>query len=410
MCCEELGARSFLEDHKLRYPFASGSMANGIASEEIVEAQARVGCLGFFGSAGLSLGRVEAAIDRLQGSLNGQTFGFNLIHTPNEPDLEAAIVDLYLRRGIHLLEASAFMALTLPIVRYRVAGIRRDAQGKVLAPNRIIAKVSRTEIAHHFFSPPPENFLRELVAAGELSHEQAAMACEIPMAQDLTAEADSGGHTDNRSAIVLIPSLITLRDRLQEEYEYSMPLRVGAAGGLATPASCATAFSMGADFVVTGSINQATRESGTSDFVREMLSKAEQTDVAMTPAADMFEMGVNVQVLKRGTLFPMRGKKLYEVYRNNASWEAVPAADKVMIEKNMLRMSFEDAWISTKAFFEKRDPKQNDEAAKDPRHKMALVFRSYMGQSSRWANAGEEDRRMDYQIWCGPAMGAFNQW
>jgi hypothetical protein len=41
---------------------------------------------------------------------------------------------------------------------------------------------------------------------------------------------------------------------------------------------------------------------------------------------------------------------------------------------------------------------------------MALVFRSYLGHSSRWAIAGDTARRRDYQIWCGPAMGAFNQW
>jgi hypothetical protein len=41
---------------------------------------------------------------------------------------------------------------------------------------------------------------------------------------------------------------------------------------------------------------------------------------------------------------------------------------------------------------------------------MALVFRWYLGMSSRWANRGEPGREMDYQIWCGPAMGAFNEW
>jgi len=41
---------------------------------------------------------------------------------------------------------------------------------------------------------------------------------------------------------------------------------------------------------------------------------------------------------------------------------------------------------------------------------MALVFRWYLGQSSSWANAGEPSRAVDYQIWCGPAMAAFNQW
>ncbi|MDI9818311.1 hypothetical protein QM427_03970 [Tatlockia sp. PL877] len=41
---------------------------------------------------------------------------------------------------------------------------------------------------------------------------------------------------------------------------------------------------------------------------------------------------------------------------------------------------------------------------------MALIFRSYLGQSSRWAIIGDEGRVMDYQIWCGPAMGSFNRW
>jgi hypothetical protein len=41
---------------------------------------------------------------------------------------------------------------------------------------------------------------------------------------------------------------------------------------------------------------------------------------------------------------------------------------------------------------------------------MALLFRSYLGRSSNWANTGDPTRKIDYQIWCGPAMGAFNHW
>jgi hypothetical protein len=41
---------------------------------------------------------------------------------------------------------------------------------------------------------------------------------------------------------------------------------------------------------------------------------------------------------------------------------------------------------------------------------MALLFRWYLGSSSRWANTGDPKRTLDYQIWCGPAMGAFNGW
>ncbi|HKN52353.1 MAG TPA: 2-nitropropane dioxygenase, partial [Amycolatopsis sp.] len=49
-------------------------------------------------------------------------------------------------------------------------------------------------------------------------------------------------------------------------------------------------------------------------------------------------------------------------------------------------------------------------AAVDPKHRMALLFRWYLGKSSRWAIEGDETRRADYQVWCGPAMGAFNRW
>jgi hypothetical protein len=41
---------------------------------------------------------------------------------------------------------------------------------------------------------------------------------------------------------------------------------------------------------------------------------------------------------------------------------------------------------------------------------MALVLRSYLGQASAWAIRGTAERRVDFQIWCGPAMGAFNAW
>ena len=407
---EQLGDASFKRDHGLRYNYVAGAMANGIASTALVEEMARGGMLGFFGAAGLSLTRVEAAIDQLSSSLNGIPFGFNLIHSPNEPALEAAVADLYLRRGIRLVEASAYLRLTLPLVRYRVTGIARDAAGRVVTPNRVVAKVSRVEVATQFFSPPPAEFLAALVESGDISPEQAVLAATIPVAQDVTAEADSGGHTDNRPLVTLLPTLLALRDRMQEKFNYTGPLRVGAAGGLSTPTSLAAAFSMGAAYVLTGSVNQACVESGSSDTVRKMLAQVEQADIAMAPAADMFEMGVRVQVLKRGTMFPMRAAKLYELYRAHPALENLAEADRNFVEKQILRATLDQAWRSTRAFFLERDPAQVERAERDPKHQMALVFRSYLGLSSRWANAGDPERVMDYQVWCGPAMGAFNEW
>ena len=404
------GDPRFCEDHGLKYPYVTGAMANGIASEEIVIAMANAGMLGFFGSAGLRPERVTQAIDRIQAEIGDKPYGFNLIHSPNEMELEMGIVELYLERGIRLVEASAYLALTLPVVRYRVTGIHRDAEGNVVTPNKIVAKVSRTEVATQFLSPPPEKFLNQLVEAGHITVDQAEMAKEIPMAQDLTAEADSGGHTDNRPAIALLPTLISLRDRLQAEFNYPNPIRVGAAGGISTPTSAAAAFAMGAAFIVTGSVNQACVESGSSDIVRKLLAQAGQADIAMAPAADMFEMGVKVQVLKRGTMFAMRAAKLFELYRKYNSIDELAPAEKDMLEKQYLRSTIVEAWEATKSFFQKADPAQITRGEADPKHKMALIFRSYLGQSSRWANAGEPSRVVDYQIWCGPAMGAFNEW
>ena len=107
---------------------------------------------------------------------------------------------------------------------------------------------------------------------------------------------------------------------------------------------------MGAAYVVTGSVNQGCVESGTSDYVKQILAETAMADVTMAPCADMFEMGAKV------------------------------------------------------------DPAKIPQAEKNPKMKMALVFRWYLGSSSRWAVAGDPNRKFDMQIWCGQAMGAFNLW
>jgi len=106
----------------------------------------------------------------------------------------------------------------------------------------------------------------------------------------------------------------------------------------------------------------------------------------------------------------MRAQKLYELYRAYNSLEEIPAAERASIEKTIFRDSLDNIWQETCQFFAEIDPTHITRGERDPKHKMALVFRWYLGLSSRWANAGEADRQMDYQIWCGPAMGAFNEW
>ena len=387
-----------------------GAMANGITSADIVEEAARSGMVGFFGAGGLTVGRISDAIDRIKGNVGDKPFGFNLIHSPNEPQHEQDVVDLYLKKGVKLVCAAAYMRLTDPLVQFRITGIHRNADGEIVCPNKVIGKVSRTEVARRFMSPPPEKIVRDLLARQRITPEEAELSQHIPMAEDISAEADSGGHTDNRPALALFPTMMALRHDMMKTHGYKTALRVGLGGGIATPESAAAAFSMGAAYLLTGSINQACVEAGTSAKVKQMLCESEQADVIMAPSADMFEMGVKVQVLKRGTMFALKAAKLYDYYRVYDSLDHMPSAIIEELEKKYFHTSLAEEWKNTAAFFETRDPRQNERAARDPKHKMALLFRSYLGRASMWAVKGEPTRVIDYQIWCGPAMGAFNEW
>ncbi len=407
---ESLGDAGFKARHGIRYPYVAGAMANGITSVDMVAAMADNGMIGFFGAGGLSVERVEAALVELKQRVGNRPFGANLIHSPGDPELEMAIVNLYHRLGVTRVSAAAFMRITPALACYRIKGIHRDSTGAIVTPNLVIAKVSRVEVARQFFSPPPEKIVADLLDRGLITNQEAELSRSIPMAQDLTAEADSGGHTDNRPALALLPTMLALRDEFNDRFRYDEPLCVGLAGGIATPAATAAAFHMGAAYVLSGSINQSCIEAATSDSVKQLLAQTEQADVAMAPAADMFELGARVQVLKRGTMFPLRAEKLYRLYKTYDAFEAIPPAQQREIEAKFLLASFDETWQRTRAFFLTRNVKEVERAEMDPKHKMSLVFRSYLGLSSRWAVTGEMNRQMDFQIWCGPAMGAFNQW
>jgi PfaD family protein len=409
---EWLGDRAFTQAHGLRFAYLGGSMARGIATAEMAIALAGIGAMGMFGAAGLAPSKVEAAIDRLSAALDarGLPWGCNLIHSPNEAGLEDAIVDVYLRRGVRRVEASAFIRLTRAVVRYACTGLTRDGEGRIRRVNHVFAKVSREEVARQFLSPPPAAMLQQLQAEGLLTAEEAALAATLPVAEQIIVEADSGGHTDNRPLPALFPVIARLRDDLAAQHAYPRPVFLGAAGGLGTPEGVAAAFALGAAFVVLGSVHQSCVESGLSADGRRLLAQAGPADVAMTASADMFEMGVKVQVLSRGTLMAVRGNQLYDLYRRHGSLEEIPAEVRENLEKNIFRMPLSAVWQETQAFFAKADPAQLERAGRDPKHRLALVLRWYVGNSSRWPIIGDAARQSDYQIWCGPAMGAFNRW
>lgn len=411
---ESLGAAGFRRLFGLRYAYLSGAMAGGIGSVALAAAMGQAGYMGFYGAGGVPLPKVEEAILALQRELpEGQPFGMNLLHNPFEPKIEEETVALYLKHGVRCIDAAAYMNLSPWVVWYRAAGMRLGAAGELIIPNRVVAKVSRAEVASHFVNPPPEKLLRELVGLGKLTEEEARLAALAPVADALTAEADSGGHTDRRPLPVLIPLMLKTRAAAMAQHGYAargLAIYVGAAGGVAEPLSARAAFALGADYVLTGSLNQACVEADSSPLVKKMLAEADMADVGMAPAPDMFEIGAQVQVLKRGTLYPARAQKLYELYRGYERFSDVPAEERAKVEKQILRRPYDEVWADTAKYWEARDPKVYADALKSERTQMALTFRWYLGMSSRWARLGDESRKLDFQVWCGPAIGAFNRW
>ncbi|SEO17605.1 PfaD family polyunsaturated fatty acid/polyketide biosynthesis protein [Bradyrhizobium sp. OK095] len=406
-----LGSEQFKSAYGIKYAYLAGAMYKGIASKEVVVAMAKAGLMGYLGTGGLRLDRIESDIRSIQSQLpTDGRYGMNLLSDLSQPELEQRTVELLLRCGVRFVEAAAYMQVSPSLVRYRSKGLKRRPDGRIEAPHRVMAKISRPEVATAFMQPAPEAIIRQLVQAGHLSVEEADLSRLLPVASEICVEADSGGHTDRGVAHVLMPVMLSLRDEMMAQHGYAETIHVGAAGGIGTPEAAAAAFVMGADFILTGSINQCTVEAGTSVAVKDMLETAGPQDTAYAPAGDMFELGAKVQVFKKGIFFPARANKLYELYSRYNSLDEIDLKTRRQIEEKYFRRSFDDIWQETKSYYLDAGRGKLEELERSPKLKMALIFRWYFVHTTRLAMNGDEQQKLDYQIHCGPALGAFNRW
>jgi trans-AT polyketide synthase/acyltransferase/oxidoreductase domain-containing protein len=406
-----LGSAQFKSRYGIKYAYLAGAMYKGIASKEMVVALGKAGLMGYLGTGGLRLERIEQDIRYIQSELSRHgRYGMNLLGDLSQPELEQRTVETFFRFGIRFIEAAAYVQMTHALVRFRTKGLKRRPDGGIEIPHHVLAKVSRPEVAAAFLQPAPEPIVHQLVQAGHLNAEEAELSRSVPMASDICVEADSGGHTDRGVAYVLMPVMLSLRDEIAARHGYRETIHVGAAGGIGAPEAAAAAFVMGADFILTGSINQCTVEAGTSAVVKDMLETADAQDTAYAPAGDMFELGAKVQVFKKGVFFPARANRLYELYLRHNSIDEIDEKTRDQIEKKYFGRSFDGVWQETKAYYRDAGRVNVEELERSPKQKMALIFRWYFVHSGRLALEGDERQKLDFQIHCGPALGAFNRW
>lgn len=377
VAADELGAASFRERYQLRRSYALGSLWGGISGPDMLRASAKAGLLGFLGTGGMSWSDVDSLLSetaKVRGT--GGSVGANLQYRHRVPEDESALVDLLLRHGVDLVEASGFPLITAALVRFRLKG------------GRILAKVSRTDVAAAFLSPPPEHLVTRLLQDGDITQDEARAAEDRPMADDLCVEADGGWLSNAADLMTLLPAVLRMRDEAAQPGHH---VHVGCAGGIGTPEAAAAAFLLGADFVLTGSVNQCSAEAATSSAVKDLLEAAHEYDVDTAPWGDMFELGVEARYLKRGFFFPARASHLHELWRRHGSLSELDEDTQMKVRERYL------------------DGDVPAIPGADPKAELAEVFRRYFTRGFELATTGAGSSKVDYLIHCGPAMGAFNQ-
>ncbi|WP_306856112.1 MULTISPECIES: ACP S-malonyltransferase [unclassified Streptomyces] len=379
LSADSLGAATFRERYGLRRSYLIGSMYGGVSGETLLRSAAKAGLLGFLGVGGLPLDEVDRQLRTLCSDLGlGGAFGVNLLYRHGAPEAEAALVDLLLSHGVELVEASGFPMITEDLVRFRLKG------------GRILAKVSRTDTAAEFLAPPPQSVVSRLLAAGAVTPQEAEAARYRPMADDLCVEGNGGWLHGTAEPLTVLPQVLRLRDATALPGQ--PPVHVGCAGGIGSPEAAAAAFVLGADFVLTGSVNQCSVEAATSDPVKDLLQEAREYDVALAPWGEQFEHGVQASYLKLGQFFPARAARLYDLWHRHNSFAEIDQTTRTQVLERYLGGE--------------RPPLVA--AGRDPKADMAALFREYFARGLRLAVTGDRASAVDHLIHCGPAMGAFN--
>lgn len=398
-----IGDREFCEDYNISYPYAVGSMHKGISSPQLVAKMAQNGFLSFLGTGSLELKEVEKIIvETKQLVREGQAFGCNFAANIHDSYKEEEIMDLFLKHNICSIEASGFWTISPSLLKFRAKGLSRSETGEILIKNKILIKLSRVETAMEFLSVPPHPLIDQLFKEGQITFDEVSMIKQVPLVDDICVMGDSGGETSQSNLNLVLPTIIQLRDKLAEEKLFNKRVRIGAGGGIGTPETAAVAFLLGADFVLTGSINQCTVEAETSNVVKNMLQKVDLHDMSFVPSVNDLEIRGQTQVVKKGVFFPPRANKLYDLLKQYNDISDIDIKTKEIIEEKYLSEKIQNIL--------RADELQSSSKKRTPKSDMQALLKFYQNNSVQLAIKGDTSQKVNFNIYCGPALGAFNRW
>ncbi|WP_144558024.1 ACP S-malonyltransferase [Shouchella miscanthi] len=398
-----MGDQKFCEDYNVVYPYVAGSMQKGISSPQLVSRMSQNGFLSFLGTASLKINEIEDIIlDTKRLLRDGQSFGCNLSANLHNPQKENEIIEIFLKYNINSIEASGFWAISSSLIKFRAKGLHRSESGKVIAKNKILVKLSRCETAVEFMSEIPQSLIDPLLKKGEITFDEAKMLEEVPIVDDICVMGDSGGESSLANLSLLLPTIVKLRNEASKENIFDRRIRIGAGGGIGTPEAASIAFILGADFVLTGSINQCTVEAKTSDLVKDILQNIDLHDLSYVPSANDLEVRGQTQVVKKGMFFPARANKLHDLLKQYKKVSEIDFKTKELIEERYLNEKIINI-IQT-------NEHQSSSSRRTPKSQIQEVLKFYLKNTVQLAIKGEASQKVNFNIYCGPALGAFNRW
>jgi trans-AT polyketide synthase/acyltransferase/oxidoreductase domain-containing protein len=403
-----LGSSAFRADYSVRLAYLVNAPLSVRASQAVVARAARAGLLAVLGTAGDSPQEVAQCVAALSREIGPTAlYAAELRASGDDRDAEQLLLDGFARSGVRVLYVTGETAPTPALVRYRATGLAAAARGDDAARRRLIVRVSRPDVASRFLIPPDAELLRQLVQSGQLSAEDAAQAAVRSVADDLVVGPQP---SDPRapSAFALVPAIRRVQRALRASQHLENQARIGATGGLGTPETVAAAFVVGADFVETTSLNSCTAEAPLSEGMKDLLSELRVEDFELAPALDGFELGHQVEVAGKDTLFPSRARYLYELYRSHHSIDELDQRVRRVLERSYFGRSLAEVTHDVRARLATSDPRALAEATRDPRRQLGLVLRRYLEEADLHAQSGRTDSRLNWLVRSDAELGAFN--
>ncbi|PCJ19840.1 MAG: hypothetical protein COB02_06540 [Candidatus Cloacimonadota bacterium] len=360
-----LGSKKFQDCFGLKYSYIVSGLPAYSHGSGMLQNLWSNGLLGFFNLDGLTFLEKEESLTML----NQFDFSYGVeIHLDDFDESEdEKLISLLIEKQVKYLMVKSCSKVSKSLLRYK-----KESKGLLLA------KVSHPDQCLRLSEGSDLVFNAFLIDGGFVSNQ------------------------DTRSILSLMPAIKSLLKKKD--------IFLGIIGDLGTPESIAAAFSMGADFVSTSSINLLSNDISASTTFKESIKKVRFQDVSLVASSFNFESGVKIRSLNFGTRFLVVSSKLSGWFFEKKCVDTLSEDERFFLEKKVFGISIDQIIVDAKDFFSDRTPSLVQASIGNPRLSLALIIRYYLEKSYLWALEGDETKKIDFSIRCGLDLASFNQW